>query len=78
MIFTRLDLCAQLGYHYEGKFVQLTPSRGEHYYVEIRSKESKTSLENITKEKSFLRNNDDIAYILSEKSFLVSSKLSIL
>ena len=78
MIFTSLDLCAQLGYHYEGKFVQLTPSRGEHYYVEIRSKESKTSLENITKEKSFLRNNDDIAYILSEKSFLVSSKLSIL
>lgn len=62
MIFTSLDLCAQLGYHYEGKFVQLTPSRGEHYYVEIRSKESKTSLENITKEKSFLRNNDDIAY----------------
>lgn len=68
-----LDIFAQLGYRCEGKFIELTPSTTERYYVQTRNSESKEYLERIADMEHRQNNSLQSVYMISESSFFVSS-----
>ena len=73
-----LEICAQFGYRFDGKFIQLTPNTSEYYYVQTKNTESKEYLEKIA-DMGFHQNagNSEV-YKISENSFFVSSKPNLL
>ena len=73
-----LDIFAQLGYHCEGKFIELTPSTTERYYVQTRNSESKQYLERIADKEHRQNKSPQSVYMISENSFFVSSKSNLL
>lgn len=77
-LFVSLDIFAQLGYCCEGKFIELTPSTTERYYVQTRNSESKQYLERIADKEHRQNKNPQSVYMISENSFFVSSKSNLL
>lgn len=77
-LFVSLDIFAQLGYRCEGKFIELTPSTTERYYVQTRNSESKQYLERIADKEHRQNKNPSSVYMISENSFFVSSKSNLL
>ena len=73
-----LDILAQLGYRCEGKFIELTPSITERYYVQTRNIESKEYLERIADVEHRQNKSPQSVYMISENSFFVSSKSNLL
>lgn len=73
-----LEIFAQLGYHYESKFIQLIPNTAEPYYVQTKSAESKEYLEKMTNTEIRQNNSNSEVYMISENSFFVSSMPNLL
>ena len=67
-----LEICAQLGYRYEGKFIKLTEASGP-YYVLTKNNKSKEYLENIANKESLQDVGNRPVFKISENSFFVSS-----
>ena len=84
IVFTLIGLLAcfkmfaQLGYRCEGKFIELTPSKTERYYVQTRNSESKQYLERMADVEHRQNNSKGGVYMISENSFFVSSKSNLL
>ena len=72
------EMFAQLGYRCEGKFIELIPSTTERYYVQTRNIESKKYLEKIANKEHRQNNSKGSVYMISENSFIVSSKSNLL
>jgi hypothetical protein len=74
-----VEIIAQVGYRFNGKFIQLMPSNAEQYFVQTKNAESKLFLEKATK-KAHNQNTSNNVYMISDSTFLISSKsnLSIL
>ena len=51
-LLASLEMLAQLGYHYEDKFIQLMPSMENRYFVQARNSESKEYLDKMANEKN--------------------------
>lgn len=77
-LFICLHIFAQLGYHFEGKFIQLTPNSSKPYYVQTRNSDSKKKLEKIAKMEYGQNRSSSEVYMISENSFYVSSKPNLL
>ena len=73
-----LEICAQLGYRYEGEFIQLIPKAAEPYYVQTYNTESQEHLKKMANMEIHQIDNDSKVYMISENSFFVSSKPSLL
>ena len=68
------EINAQLGYHFDGKYIQLTPNTSEPYYVLINNVKSKEFLDLISNLEFHQNDSNREVYMISDNSFFVSSK----
>ena len=77
-LFISSGLFAQLGYRYGDKFIHLTPSSSGRYFVQARNPESRLYLEQLSRKTYGQKYTTNAVYMVSENSFLVSSKPTLL
>lgn len=68
------EINAQLGYHFNGKYIQLTPNTSEPYYVLINNVKSNEYFDLIKNLEFHQNDSNREVYMISDNSFFVSSK----
>ena len=77
-LFACMEIIAQLGYHYEGNFIQLIPDTAELYYIQARNQESIKYLKERADVAQCHDNSKSEVYMISEDVFFVSTKSGLL